>query len=164
MFWRSNQILPLADKLSKRELFLTCWKLVGHYFVARWFRVICSYVKRLAEKIRWDDQVSDGTLDDEGYYQDEERKLSERKVACIKSGQGHCLMQCKQGRGRCWVEEVARHKCSRILSKVKLATVIEGDSKAPFSVATSPRCKGGCYSFPWIAPLYPWSVPYNAEC
>ena len=33
--------------------------------------------------------------------------------------------------------------------KVKLATVVEGDRKGNFS-----RCKGGRYSFPWIAPLY----------
>ena len=25
------------------------------------------------------------------------------------------------------------------------------------------RCKGGRYSFPWIGPLYPTYVPYNAE-
>ena len=37
---------------------------------------------------------------------------------------------------------------------VKLATVVEGDPKAPFSIATTPRCKGGRDSFPWIAPLY----------
>ena len=48
--------------------------------------------------------------------------------------------------------------------KVKLATVVEGDQKAPFSIATTPRCKDGCYSIPWIAPLYPWYVPYIAEC
>ena len=36
---------------------------------------------------------------------------------------------------------------------VRLATVVEGDSKAPFSLATTPRWKGGCNSFPWIAPL-----------
>ena len=30
--------------------------------------------------------------------------------------------------------------------KVKLATVVEGDQKAPFSI--------GCYSFPWIALIY----------
>ena len=35
---------------------------------------------------------------------------------------------------------------------------------APFSVATIPRRTGGRYSFPWIAPLYPWYIPYNAEC
>ena len=49
------------------------------------------------------------------------------------------------------------------LSK-KLATVVEGDQKAPFSIATTPRCRGGRYSFLWIAPFYPWSSPYIAEC
>ena len=39
--------------------------------------------------------------------------------------------------------------------KVKLATIVEGDPKAPFSIATTPRCREGRYSFPWIAPLYP---------
>ena len=37
----------------------------------------------------------------------------------------------------------------------KLVTIAEGDPKAPFSIATTPRCRGGHYSFPWIAPLYP---------
>ena len=37
--------------------------------------------------------------------------------------------------------------------KVKLATVVEGDQKAPFSIATTPRCKRGRYSFSRIAPL-----------
>ena len=42
-----------------------------------------------------------------------------------------------------------------------MATVVKGDQMAPFSIATTPRCRGGHY---WIAPLYPWYVPYNAEC
>ena len=54
--------------------------------------------------------------------------------------------------------------CMQITSKVKLATVIEGDQKAPFSIATTPNCKGGRYSLPWIAPPYPSYVPYIAEC
>ena len=40
-------------------------------------------------------------------------------------------------------------------NKVKLATVAEANPKAFFSIATTSRCRGGCYSFPWIAPLYP---------
>ena len=43
--------------------------------------------------------------------------------------------------------------------KVKLATEIEGDPKAPFSIATTPSCWGGRYSIPRTAPLYPWSSP-----
>ena len=46
----------------------------------------------------------------------------------------------------------------------KLATIVGGDQKAPFSTATTPRCRRGHYSFPWIAPLYPWYIPYIAEC
>ncbi len=38
---------------------------------------------------------------------------------------------------------------------VKLATVVKGDPKAPFLIATTPKCRGGHYSFPWIAPHYP---------
>ena len=45
--------------------------------------------------------------------------------------------------------------CVNIYIKVKLATIVEGDPKAPFSIATTPRCRGGRYSIPWIAPLYP---------
>ena len=40
-------------------------------------------------------------------------------------------------------------------SKSNLATVVVSDQKVSFSVATTPRCRGGPYSFPWIAPLYP---------
>ena len=43
----------------------------------------------------------------------------------------------------------------------KLVTIVEGDPKAHFLIATAPRCRGGRYSFPWIAPLYTWSFPYN---
>ena len=42
--------------------------------------------------------------------------------------------------------------------KVKLATIVEGDPKAPFSIATTPRCRGGCYSFPVL--LYFTLDPY----
>ena len=32
----------------------------------------------------------------------------------------------------------------------KLATIVEGNPKAPFSIATTPRCRGVRYSFPGI--------------
>ena len=37
--------------------------------------------------------------------------------------------------------------------KLKLATKVEGEPMAPFSLATTLRCKGGCYSLPWNTPL-----------
>ena len=53
--------------------------------------------------------------------------------------------------------------CYRNKNKVKLATVVEGDQKAPFSIATALKGRGGRYSFPWIALLYPWYIPYIAS-
>ena len=41
-----------------------------------------------------------------------------------------------------------------MIIKVKLATIVEGDPKVPFLIATTPRCRGGHSSIPWIAPLY----------
>ena len=46
----------------------------------------------------------------------------------------------------------------------KLATLVEGDQKAPFSIAPTPKCREGHYLIPRIAPIYPWSSPYNVEC
>ena len=42
----------------------------------------------------------------------------------------------------------------------KLATVVEGNQKASFSIATTPRCRGGFYSFPWIAQFYCFKFSY----
>ena len=65
-----------------------------------------------------------------------------------------------------WERDRERYVSSTPKKKavIKLATIVEGDPKAPFSIATTPRCRGGRYSIPRIAPLYPWTVPYNAEC
>ena len=55
----------------------------------------------------------------------------------------------------------------RVLSmgqkKSKLATLVEGDSKAPSSRATTLSSRGGLYTIPWIAPLYSWYLPLSAE-
>ena len=45
-----------------------------------------------------------------------------------------------------------------IYIKVKLATIVEGNPKAPFSIATTPMCRGGRYSFPGL--LYFTLDPY----
>ena len=50
-----------------------------------------------------------------------------------------------------------------VSKKVKLAVLVESDSKTPFSIAATPRCREGRYSIPWIAPRHPWSLPYNVE-
>ena len=53
---------------------------------------------------------------------------------------------------------------SPVVTKVKLVTLVEVDQKAPFSIATTLKFRGGHYSFPWIAPLYPWYVLYIDVC
>ena len=46
--------------------------------------------------------------------------------------------------------------------KIQVGNCSRGWPKG-FTIATTPRCRRGRYSIPWIAPLYPWSVSYNAE-
>ena len=53
------------------------------------------------------------------------------------------------------IKQMENKATLRKVSKVKLATVVEGNQKAPFSMATTVRHRGGRYSFHWMAPLYP---------
>ena len=43
------------------------------------------------------------------------------------------------------------------------ARVVEGDPKATFSIASTPRFRGRRHSFPWICPPYSWSMPSKAK-
>ena len=43
--------------------------------------------------------------------------------------------------------------CVSVCVCVSCLTVVEGDSKVPFSVVTTKSCRGERYSFPWIAHL-----------
>ena len=49
--------------MTRRELFSICGKLYGHYPVAGWLRVVCSYLKRHAEGERWEDFVGNVVRD-----------------------------------------------------------------------------------------------------
>ena len=57
---------------------------------------------------------------------------------------------------RRWTSLKLKHEIFRHISK--LATIVEGNPKAPFSIATTPRCRGGRYSFPGL--LYFTHDPY----
>ena len=37
--------------------------------------------------------------------------------------------------------------------KKNYSTLVKGDLKTPFSIATTPMCRGGHYSISWIAPF-----------
>ena len=59
MFRRGNEIPEIEGEISRRELFSVCGKLLGHYPVARWLRLACSYVK---SGVDWEDRVYCKTL------------------------------------------------------------------------------------------------------
>ena len=52
------------------------------------------------------------------------------------------------------LKKPTKHESDGDKVKVKLAIVVKGDPMAPFSIATTPRCREGRYFFPWTAPLY----------
>ena len=51
-----------------------------------------------------------------------------------------------------------------LLNKVKLATLVEGDPKAPFSIATTHSCRGGATPSPGLLHITLDMYLYNAEC
>ena len=56
----------------------------------------------------------------------------------------------------CLTEMKKENRKGKILnSMVSKVEDVEGDTKDPFSIATTPSCREGYYSIPWIAPLYP---------
>lgn len=70
-FTRGNDIPSIEEvsgkKVTRRELFSMCGKLVGHYPVAGWLRVACGFLKRTAEGSRWEDDIGEkahGMLED----------------------------------------------------------------------------------------------------
>ena len=61
----------------------------------------------------------------------------------------HVLIFCVQG-----VEAKSKLNSTIVIVKVKLSPYVESDPKASFSIATTPWCRKGRFSIPWIAPLY----------
>ena len=59
VYWRRTELkkeinLSNLNSMTKRQVFSLCGKLVGHYPVAGWLRVACSFVKRSCESNAWD--------------------------------------------------------------------------------------------------------------
>jgi len=60
MEWRRDNVVGKVEaKLTKRQLFVQCGQLVGHFPRAGWLRPACSFVKRLANDVEWDESVSE---------------------------------------------------------------------------------------------------------
>ena len=62
VFRRGNEIPEVGEVLSRRELYSVCGRLVGHYPIAGWLRVACSYIKRKAAGVRWESKVGQETV------------------------------------------------------------------------------------------------------
>ena len=61
-FARGNEIPEVHEEMNRRELLSTCGKLVGYYPVAGWLRTTCSYMKRTADGIGWEDRMDGETV------------------------------------------------------------------------------------------------------
>ena len=60
LVWQRGNDLPvIGERISRRELFSICGRLVGHYPVAGWLRLACSFIKRCCEGSKWDDDVGE---------------------------------------------------------------------------------------------------------
>ena len=58
LLWsRGNELPDVLEPVTRRELFSICGVLTGHYPVAGWLRVACSFVKKNSEGSRWDDLI-----------------------------------------------------------------------------------------------------------
>ena len=53
-----------------------------------------------------------------------------------------CCLWISRNKRKCWI--------FLNVKKIKLATVVEGDQKAPFTIATTLRFRRGRYFFPWM--------------
>jgi hypothetical protein len=58
---RDSELPKVSSEVTKRELYSICGKYVGHYPVAKWLRVACSYLKREVNSCDWDDSIPANT-------------------------------------------------------------------------------------------------------
>ena len=65
IFRRGNKIPEIEGEISRQVLFSICGKLLGHYPVAGWLRLACSYVKR-ASGVDWEGRVDYKTQSNTG--------------------------------------------------------------------------------------------------
>ena len=60
--WRRGNEIPEVgphETITRRELFSLCGQLVGHYPVAGWLRIACSFVKRQSIGTMWDEAIGE---------------------------------------------------------------------------------------------------------
>ena len=91
------------------------------------------------------------------YLKGEQKQLTETHFDLIPNSSRSVFMHLRTDGRRTSMR--TKWKISIILLAIhevkKLATIVENNLNAPFSVATTLSYKRGHYSLPWITPLYP---------
>ena len=61
---RSGSLPDVPQRVTRRDVFSICGKLVSHYPVCGWLRVSAGFIKRKASRVtdHWDDVVTDGAV------------------------------------------------------------------------------------------------------
>ena len=60
LLWRRGNLLDqsiVVKGMTRRQLFSLCGQLIGHFPVADWLRLACSWVKRVSGGSNWDDPI-----------------------------------------------------------------------------------------------------------
>ena len=58
---RDNAIEPLPTRATKRDVFSSCGKLLGHFPVASWLRPMCGFLKRGVAEGGWNEEIDEST-------------------------------------------------------------------------------------------------------
>ena len=57
VWFRDSELPAFSENVTKRELFSVCGKLTRHYSTAGWLRIACSFIKRTANGVIWDQEI-----------------------------------------------------------------------------------------------------------
>ena len=91
-------------------------------------------------------------------------KLELSRSRDIRAANKHIPKYCKSFVSPLYILLYQKKKKRFTFQYIKLSRVSDrsrGQPEAPFSIATTPRCRGERYSFTLMALLYPWYLPYN---
>jgi hypothetical protein len=93
---RGNKIPDVEYPMTRRQLFSLCGQLVGHYPLAGWLRIACSYAKRVSEGRNWDDNI--GTTAE---------RITRDLMSCVAKNdpvRGEWCVEQKNNEGRVWCD------------------------------------------------------------
>ena len=132
--------------------------------MATWPYFYMVYAQTRIHSGEWEAQTSLWFRDKKkrSFNPDQKNRPSDFQLKKNKRKEGQVFGHCLRTKNKRRYQTFSQNPCR--IREVKLATLVEGDPKDTFLIVTTPMNGGGCYSIPRIAPLYPWSAPYCAQC